>query len=217
MNQFNFIKENVKIIDGPLLEIGSKDYGNTQDLRPLFPHYEYIRVDQTEGDTVDIVLDLINDFDTISTQLSGRTFNTIICFSVLEHCSNPFKMSANISRLLNKKGLIFISVPFSWRIHGYPSDYWRFTPEGIKILFPDFDFNIYKGNLSTNVIGEVGEINDYMMRIELDVKKGLERELYGYFAAFLIRLQRRLKIIPRYFSYQYCFPPVMVNMIGVKT
>ena len=33
------------------------------------------------------------------------------------------------------------SVPFVWRIHAYPSDYWRFTKEGVKLLFPRIRFS----------------------------------------------------------------------------
>ena len=33
---------------------------------------------------------------------------------------------------------MFLSVPWVWRFHGYPSDYWRFSPEALKFLFPGF-------------------------------------------------------------------------------
>ncbi len=44
-NQFAYIKKNIKIISGPVLEIGSKNYGTTPDFRILFPDYEYIGID----------------------------------------------------------------------------------------------------------------------------------------------------------------------------
>ena len=45
--------------EGPYLEVGSKDYGNTQDIKALFPETErYIGIDMEEGSRVDIVLDL---------------------------------------------------------------------------------------------------------------------------------------------------------------
>jgi hypothetical protein len=36
---------------------------------------------------------------------------------------------------------IFVTVPFCWRIHGYPSDYWRMTPEALKVLFPSITWD----------------------------------------------------------------------------
>jgi len=169
-----------------------------------------------EGKGVDLLLDLTCDFYEINSKLGGRGFNTVICMSVLEHVNNPFKMCENISKLLNQNGLVFISVPFSWRIHGYPSDYWRFTPQGIKTLFPDFDFDTYTGNVSTNVIGEIEPINDYMMRAELNIRKGLKRKSYNYLTAFFIKFFKRFGIMPQIFRYPYLFPRVLINMIGVK-
>ena len=143
LNQLDFVKNHRQIVKGPILEVGSKDYGNTQDLRSLFPDCNYVGVDIEEGRGVDIKLDLISDVDAIISKIGSHKFNTLFCLSVLEHCENPFKMSFNISSLINRNGIIFISVPFSWRIHGYPSDYWRFTPEGVRKFFPDFNFDIY--------------------------------------------------------------------------
>ncbi len=36
INQLNFVLQNVNIIQGPILEVGSKDYGNTPDFRSRF-------------------------------------------------------------------------------------------------------------------------------------------------------------------------------------
>lgn len=33
-----YLSERVPSIDGPILEIGSKDYGSTEDFRGLYPH-----------------------------------------------------------------------------------------------------------------------------------------------------------------------------------
>jgi hypothetical protein len=34
-------------------------------------------------------------------------------------------------------GTIFVLVPFVWRIHAYPNDYWRMSPAAIRSIFPD--------------------------------------------------------------------------------
>jgi hypothetical protein len=31
-----------------------------------------------------------------------------------------------------------LSVPFAYRLHGFPSDYWRFTASGVHLLLSDF-------------------------------------------------------------------------------
>jgi 2-polyprenyl-3-methyl-5-hydroxy-6-metoxy-1,4-benzoquinol methylase len=80
-----------------------------------------------EGPGVDIVADL-------ETEQVGQ-FAHIECMSVLEHCKRPWAMCANLEYSLMPGGTIYIAVPFIWRVHGYPDDYWRFTVSGVKALF----------------------------------------------------------------------------------
>ncbi len=164
INQSRFVEKNKKLIIGPILEIGAKDYGSTENLRKFFPHETYVPVDIEAGTGVDIVVDLTLNIDIIRKKLPVKKFKTIISFSVLEHCSNPFIMAENIMNLLDDDGMVFISVPFIWHVHAYPSDYWRFTPEGIKILFPNLDFDIHVGNAST-ITGEVSPISKKLFNI----------------------------------------------------
>jgi hypothetical protein len=49
-------------------------------------------------------------------------------------------MAANIERLMAPGATLFVSVPFCWRVHGYPSDYWRMTPDGLLALFSTVDW-----------------------------------------------------------------------------
>ncbi len=216
INQLNFIKKNARLVSGPILEVGSKDYGNTPDFRSVFPDCEYVGVDMEEGKGVDLVLDLTLDFNLVDEKLNGKRFKTVLCLSVLEHCKDPFKMCNNISQLLADNGVLFVSVPFSWRIHGYPSDYWRFTSDGIRILFPELDFDTYAGNISTSKIGESGPIDNYMFRAEMDIHKGLELKRYSYLAGMFIYLCRKLRLLPSVFGYPYLFPPVLIDMVGIK-
>jgi len=163
-------------------------------------------IDMEDGKGVDIVLDLTEDFDFIDNKLGGKRFKTIICFSVLEHCSNPFKMCSNIERLLKVNGLVFISVPFSWRIHGYPNDYWRFTPEGIKILFSNLKFDLKEGSLSNGKPGVAEPIDDYMLRAELDLKKARERRIYKNINLLFLRILKKIRIIDWISDNPYLFP-----------
>lgn len=46
-------------------------------------------------------------------------------------------MAENMQRLVRPGGSIFISVPWVWRYHNYPDDFWRFSWAGIQSLFPE--------------------------------------------------------------------------------
>ena len=168
------------------------------------------------GDGVDVVLDLTEDFDVVSEKLGGKRFKTVICLSVLEHCRDPFRMCRNMSRLLEKDGILLVSAPFAWRIHGYPSDYWRFTPEGIRLLFPEVEFDAHTSNICTNKPDESRPIDRHMLRVELSPLKGIGRKRYGLCAGMFLSFCRKLRIFPSIFRYRYLFPPVMINMRGRK-
>lgn len=67
VNQYYYIENNSDIFEGPFLETDSKDYGNTQALRPLFKgRGEYIGTDMLSGKGVNIVQDMADDFAGLS-------------------------------------------------------------------------------------------------------------------------------------------------------
>jgi hypothetical protein len=63
-------------------------------------------------------------------------FDHIDCVSVLEHARSPWLLAVNLQHLLMPEGTIFVEAPFVWRVHAYPSDFWRFTDEALRVLFP---------------------------------------------------------------------------------
>jgi|SRR3989344_853333 len=217
LNQFNFVVENKNLVKGPILEIGGKDFGNTPNFRKVFPEHSYISIDQEDGSNVDVVADFTEDLAVILDKLPIKKFKTIINLSVLEHCRDPFKMCANITDLLDDDGVVFISAPFVWRIHAYPDDYWRFTPNGIRILFPGLDFDRYFGSVSTNVKEEKKPISNKMFTIFFsNLRSVMNTGKQSRFDCFLIYILRQTGLLNLLLKYPFIFPPTMVNMIGCK-
>jgi hypothetical protein len=169
------------------------------------------------GRGVDLTLDLIDDFEAIDARLGGTRFGTVLCFSVLEHCAQPFRMAENITRLTAAGGYLLVGVPFSWQIHAYPHDYWRFTADGIRMLFPAFEFDAQRSVMATSEPGQMKPIDEFMYRAELSVSSALRRGEYGLARSLLVRLIRRLRLLPFIFDFRYLHPPVSLNMIGRKT
>ena len=155
VNQQIFLERLVPAIDGPVIEIGAKDYGSTASFRGLYSGQEYVGVDLEAGKGVDVVADLA-----VGTEpLPVAHFALAICCSVLEHTPRPWVMADNIGRLLRPGGQLYISVPWVWRYHAYPDDYFRFSPRGVQSLFPGLVWTLC--TYSTTVPGE---------HIELDLK-----------------------------------------------
>ena len=215
VNQLAFVRQNLAKFRPPFLEVGSKDYGSTQDLRGLVGQADYVGVDLEDGPGVDRVLDLTGDFARVDEVLDGRRFNTIFCLSVLEHCADPFAMCRNLTALLNHGGVLYVAVPFSWAFHAYPSDYWRFTPEGVKRLLGDLEFA--GGMMSTDSPGDLRPIDTELCRVTFSTSRAFKTGgiLRGISTAW-IRLIKLLGLAPWLLRYRYLFPPVIVHMIGVK-
>lgn len=148
--------------DRSVLIVGSKIYGG-RNWRKKYP--DAIGVDMLDGEGVDYVMNLESE------RLPAGKFSHIDCTSVLEHSKKPWAMAENLEQSLAIGGTISLSVPFVWRVHGYPSDYWRFTVEAVKILFPRITWEIlhYESNKHRVKLPAVIALNDrpYFERTEV--------------------------------------------------
>jgi len=99
----------------------------------LFAGCDYKTVDIDPDAKPDIVGDIHN------LDIPDGSVDAVICRSVLEHVENPIKAVSELRRILRDGGKIYASVPFVWPYHGSGyKDYWRFTRDGVELLFKDF-------------------------------------------------------------------------------
>lgn len=148
VNQKLFLTRSMPKAEGPVLEVGSRDYGNTTSFRDVYAGNEYIGVDISAGKNVDRVVDLASCIG----DLAESHFALAICCSVLEHVRRPWEMAANLTRLLRPGGALYVAVPWVWRYHPYPDDYFRFSWRGVAELFPGIAWT--RQAYSTNVTDE---------------------------------------------------------------
>lgn len=66
--------------------------------------------------------------------LPDDSFDTVMCIQVLEHTPKPQALLDDVARVLRPGGLLIISVPFSFRLHEEPHDYFRYTPHGLRTM-----------------------------------------------------------------------------------
>jgi SAM-dependent methyltransferase len=188
-NQWQFVLDQRQRIKGPILEVGSKDYGGStrHDFRTSFPGIPYLGVDIQPGRGVDTVCDLANP----SQPLAKGVFQTVICLSVLEHCKQPFKMAEAIDRLLAPSGLLFLSVPMVWRIHKMPDDYWRFTPSGVRALFPGFKEVPVASYCTTKTPGRRWPLGTTLMAPKVIPPPGSPKQATSFFPLLLNMLMEK--------------------------
>jgi SAM-dependent methyltransferase len=83
--------------------------------------------------------------DVTQTPLGRKVVDCIICTEVLEHLPNPQAGVDEMHRLLRDGGVAFASVPFFYPVHADPFDFQRFTEDGLRHLFGDFQIvEIYR-------------------------------------------------------------------------
>ncbi len=218
VNQLLFVQRHEAGFKPPFFEVGSKDYGNTQDLRSLFAGKgEYVGIDMEEGKGVDHVLDLTLPFDEIDAKLGGKRFGTIFCISVLEHCAQPFVMAENLTRLLAPGGTLCVSAPFAFQYHPYPADYWRFSQDGIRQLFSKLTFDLSEGAAATARTGDFRPLDQYVAQIPFGTRYHWKRGRFvrGLVAKFLYGLGK-IGVLSWLTGYKYVLAPTDVMMIGRK-
>lgn len=77
------------------------------------------------------------------------SFDVVLLMGVMEHMKNPANALQEIHRVLKKGGLLLMAVPFIYPIHDYPSDHWRFTEEGLKLILKDFKIEAIEEQANT--------------------------------------------------------------------
>lgn len=215
VNTINWIKKNIKYVGQITLEVGSKRYKEhsflflREILTEQLPELTMIGSDISAGDNVDLVLDITAPLHVVQSSVDNRIFDSIFCISVLEHIPNIFNACRNISYLLKPGGALFISVPFVFRYHGYPGDFWRFTPEAINYLFPDINFADYQ--------------HSFVSTLEQDDTMSLKNNNIEKINRFLFRPKsREEKLIRKEAKHAgsvvepYYLAPAMINMLGFK-
>jgi hypothetical protein len=74
------------------------------------------------------------------------------CEQVLEHVPDPLVAARTLGALVKPGGHVVISTPFLLRIHREPTDFWRFTPDGLRLIIEGAGLEVVRvrswGNLA---------------------------------------------------------------------
>ena len=129
---------------GPIFEFGSYQVeGQVEyaDLRKLFSGKEYVGCDMRPGPGVDRVEDVS------AIKLPDASAGTVLCIETFEHVFEVRRAFDEVYRILKPGGLFVITSPLNFRIHGYPDDYWRMTPNCLRRMLAPYDARLtgYQG------------------------------------------------------------------------
>ena len=119
----------------PVVEIGSYQVAGQEsigDLRTLFGGKTYVGTDMRVGPGVDCVEDVEH------LGMADASVGTVVAMSVLEHVRHFWRGLDEIRRVLRPDGALLLACPFHFRVHAFPSDYWRFTVEALKLMLASY-------------------------------------------------------------------------------
>lgn len=76
--------------------------------------------------------------DILDLQFENESFGAVACISILEHIAQPELAIKELYRVLKPGGHIWIQVPLQFPYHEAPKDYWRVTPDGLRLWMHGF-------------------------------------------------------------------------------
>jgi SAM-dependent methyltransferase len=82
-------------------------------------------------------VDLVCDIQAIPHPLNQ--FDAIVCNAVLQYCPDPQRVADEFHRVLKSGGYLFIDVPWNQPSCPEPADRFRFSEDGLKSLFVNFE------------------------------------------------------------------------------
>ena len=124
------IKNYSHLIKGKVLDVGA----GKSPYKLFFNNAtEYITLDAADYPGIDIKADI-----TKKIPCKNNSFDSVVCFQVLEHVKSPEKAVNEIYRVLKPGGFCLLTTHMAAPLHGEPYDYYRFTEYALRELFKKF-------------------------------------------------------------------------------
>jgi SAM-dependent methyltransferase len=142
-------------IEGNILDLGcgSKPY---ESLFLNAKSYVGVDIEVSGHNHEDSKVDLFYDGKTLP--IPDNSFDSVVCFEVLEHVFNVEEVCAEISRVLKPNGLFLLTVPFVWEEHEIPHDFARYTSYGLKHILNKNGFHVEKLIKTTTYVLTFGQL-----------------------------------------------------------
>lgn len=130
MQDFRRLLREHEIFTGTICELG----GPANSIAAKFPKYNFRHLSLFPVQDNNRVI--VGDATQCDHMEDGQ-FDAIFSLSVFEHIAKPWKAAQHLTRMLKPGGICYHAAPFSYFYHGAPADYWRFTPDAMKLVFSE--------------------------------------------------------------------------------
>lgn len=124
------------------------------------------------------------------------SLDMVVCEAVLEHVPEPDTVIKEISRVVKPDGYVYVSVPFLYPFHASPDDYYRWSRNGLRQAFSEFE-EVESGMRA----GPMAALQGLLMHIlAIPFSLGL-KHLYIFWSQFFMVVLAPLKILDIFFSF----------------
>ncbi len=172
-----------KYAKGKTLDIGG---GNSKYREIIKPHVdEYLVSDIFQAPGVDFVED--------ARKLShpDDSFGTVLSFQALEHIDDTHAVVREMYRVLKRGGHAIVTAPFIGARHGHPSDFHRFTLEGLCWYFESAGFEIKESGKQGGSLSVCAELLRFSFLNPYKKHGKIRRKIIRATVSFLVALDRR--------------------------
>jgi SAM-dependent methyltransferase len=101
------------------------------------PRENYVMADVGNGIDVDVVANLHE----LPADWSAQ-FDAFVASAVFEHLERPWIAAKEVARVLKPGGFCYVATHQTFPLHGYPSDFFRFSKEALCLIFEDAGLQI---------------------------------------------------------------------------
>ena len=174
---------------------GGTPFSGPVKQKNLHPESMYVSIDTACSYSPHVAGDVMN------LPLGNCIADVVLSSAVLEHIPSPQKAVDEMYRVLRKGGHALGYVPFMYPYHASPSDYFRFTHQGLEYLFREYsEFTAVPwGNYSTALIGFLSGFNLSAIRILAPLG-----HLFGYTVTSIVQAVNRRR---KQYSSSYKYSP----------
>lgn len=138
------------VIHGDVLDFGAGGGKQRQLAKSKASSYTALDIDPGLG--VDIVGDVLDP------PIADGSYDTVISNQVMEHVRRPWVMIGHVARILRPGGVCILSAPFMAPYHANPTDYFRFTEQGMRSLCEDSGLEIVLCTKHGGFFASAGEL-----------------------------------------------------------
>lgn len=132
-----------------VLELGtlqSQPGRSTHHAEWLPPGSTHIKSDIEAGADVDVVADAHSLHEDLVAGFDQQPFDAAIAVSVWEHLRWPWVCAEQLHDVLKPGGFAYVCTHHAFPVHAYPSDYGRWTTDGLRALFEYADFEVLEAS-----------------------------------------------------------------------